>query len=60
MRGFLNGLFDFVWPYFAAGIIAGTLITVVYALGGYIKLPQQASFIQWFQFWAIFCGVLSK
>lgn len=59
MKGFLKGLFDFFWPYFAAGTLAGTLLVLVYGLGGYFKFPGEATAFDWIQLWLTICAVFT-
>ena len=59
MKGFFKGLFDFFWPYFAAGILAGTLLALIYGLGGYIKFSVEPTAWDWSKIWFTFCAVLT-
>lgn len=59
MKRFLKGLFDFFWPYFAAGILAGTLLALIYGLGGYIKFSVEPNAWDWIKIWFTFCAVLT-
>lgn len=59
MRGFFKALFDFFWPYFAAGFLAGTLMLLVYGLSGAIKFPEGTTTWQWLPIWFVFGGVMT-